>query len=262
MALILHAAHVDIDVSGQLTAGDVLVGAGTLLLAVFTWRLAVFTSGLAQQTLDLDLRNAARERKRRERQVRGIARLVDGELTIVARSIGEALDTGQWWFYLPTPRGAWDRDGALIAETVAQDEALDLIRAFSKLASWLAIVALGKDLTVGEDSISVADSGKKESLWDLAASITQAQRHLAVLAYPDARDLEPDPDAQPPGQRSRRRWWRFSGSPGIDVVTVRAGLWPEQGFAGLRKFSEVARWFGTRRRPPVQAAGCSTVNSL
>ena len=55
---------------------------------------------------------------------------------------------------------------------------------------------------------------------------------------------------------------RFSGSPGIDVVTVRAGLWPEQGFAGLRKFSEVARWFGTRRRPPVQAAGCSTVNSL
>ena len=46
-ALIL-AAHVDIDLSGNLTAGDLLVGAGTLLLAAFTWRLARQTRNLAR----------------------------------------------------------------------------------------------------------------------------------------------------------------------------------------------------------------------
>ena len=58
----------------SLSGGDAIVGAGTLALAGFTYRLARATSILE--------RNAARERKRHEREVQGVARLVDGEFGI------------------------------------------------------------------------------------------------------------------------------------------------------------------------------------
>ena len=181
----------------EVTAGDVVVGAGTLALAFFTWRLALFTSKLAEETVALDKRNAARERKRRERQVRGIARLVDGELNVVAKSVEHALETGHWWFFLEAPHGAWDRDGALIAETVAEDEALDLITAFSKIGAWQSLVAVIHQRAPDEDSITVQGPAQT-TLIDLGPAIEDARRHLADLAYPDARDLEPDPDSEPP----------------------------------------------------------------
>jgi hypothetical protein len=124
-------------ISWTLTFGDVIVGVGTLLLALFTWRLARVTAGL-------DERNAARERKRDERRVRGIARLVGGELSVVQGSLRWAGDEKAWRPFWPTPHGAWDRDGAVVAETPPQDEAEAIILFVSKLVVWeeLTVAAL------------------------------------------------------------------------------------------------------------------------
>lgn len=91
-------------------------------------------SGLAQESHKLDLQTATRERERQERQVRGVARLIDGELAIVLNTIRQVIDSGEYLFYLPMPRGAWDRDGALIAEAVADDEAAELVTAYARLS--------------------------------------------------------------------------------------------------------------------------------
>src|SRR5204863_8764676 len=75
-----RAVMLGLEINDSLSAGEIIVGVGTLALAGFTWHLASDTNAL-------DERNAARERKRRERQVRGIARLVNGELSIIDSSL-------------------------------------------------------------------------------------------------------------------------------------------------------------------------------
>jgi hypothetical protein len=90
-ALVLAPSHVDIDVIGQLTAGDLIVGAGTLALAWFTWRLA-------KETHQLDVRTAERERDREQRRVRGVARLIDGELAVTITTLMTVIDTGKYSF--------------------------------------------------------------------------------------------------------------------------------------------------------------------
>ena len=89
-----------------------------LAVAVATAALATFTWKLARATYRLDERVAGRERKRHERAVRGVARLVDGELRVVQASVKTALESNQWLWNLPTPHHAWDRDAALIVQTV------------------------------------------------------------------------------------------------------------------------------------------------
>jgi hypothetical protein len=186
-----------IEISDDLTGGDVIVGLGTLLLAVFTWRLA-------RATYMLDERNAARERKRREREVRGVARVVLGEVEVVETSARQAVAEREWHWVYPIPHGAWDRDGALIAQAIAEDEASTLVRTFSKLTSWELVLS-----TVHEDDPALAGievgSEQAEVLADLLAEISDAKRSLHTLAYPDARDLEPDPDDFLAYRRARRR---------------------------------------------------------
>lgn len=139
---------------------------------------------------------------------------MDAELKIVETSVESALQDGTWWYFFPTPRGAWDRDGALIAETVAQDVAQDLIDVFSHLTAWQSVLASRRGRGSDEPMVEFGSGSDVGAvLVDLVPRITQARRHLAGLAYPDARDLEPDPDIEPP-QRLKRRWWRPRNSPG------------------------------------------------
>ena len=89
---------------GHVSLGEVLVFVGAIAAAFYTRRLAA-------ATYELDRRTAARERKRRERQIRGVARLVHGELEFSTESIERAVETAEWTVTFPTPHGAWDREG-------------------------------------------------------------------------------------------------------------------------------------------------------
>jgi hypothetical protein len=177
-------AAIDIDLSGGLTLGDLIVGVGTLALAWFTWRLA-------SATYSLDERNAARERERRERQVRGIARLIDGELELVQNSVERAIGGGAWWRFFPIPHGAWDRDGALIAETLQHVEALEVINTFARLATWESGLA---ELQQKEDPVPIEpESSRHGILSDLVKQVGRARVDLMPLAYPK----------EPPSPRSQ-----------------------------------------------------------
>lgn len=177
----------------SLSVGDAIVGAGALLLAGFTYRLG-------RATYALDDRNAARARMQRERAVRGVARLVDGELGVTQASITAALGGREWHRFYVTPHGAWDRDGALIAEWLPEDEAEALIEFFARLTAWERLVGLRQTVMnrfqLGEEQVVVSD---------LSARLEAARGYLRPVAYPDARDLERDPDGYPIYRRGRRR---------------------------------------------------------
>lgn len=198
----------------SLSLGEGIVGAGTLALAWFTYRLA-------RATYALDERNAARERKRRERQVRGVARLVDAELAVTAESLADAQAPARWSVLFLTPHGAWDRDGALIAETLPQDEAEALIDFMSHLTAWETMASRSsREVRFG---IVPLGSAQQEELADLIARLNGARPYLQKLAYPDARDLERDPDSYLAWQRERRRKW--------------LGKWVPERLRGRRPFS-------------------------
>jgi hypothetical protein len=186
--------HAWFHIAGGLSLGDIAVGSGTIALAVFTAKLA-------KATYTLDKRSAARERRRDERRVRGVARLVDGELDVTRNTISAGLDTGFWTLDWLVPRGVWDKDGAMLAESVPEDEAQALIDLFSDLAWWAAMVAGAKERSSGDSLPLEQGSDRIQRLGIIRAKIDTVRRDLHRHAYPDGRDLEPDPDAP---RRSRR----------------------------------------------------------
>jgi hypothetical protein len=173
----------------SLTLGDVLVGGGTLMLAAVTYRLA-------RATYTLDARVADRERQRREREVRGIARLIEGELLGVGSSVGLAIEDKKWHLFYATPHRAWDRDGAAVVAALPQDEAWILIATFGRLFEWEQVCN-----SIHEDRPAVRTltlDGQDVGTLEAIATGTEAARQvLRRLAYPGgvkdaiARETEP-----------------------------------------------------------------------
>jgi hypothetical protein len=164
-----------IKVEDTLNLGDLLVGVGTLALAGFTYRLA-------RVTRSLDTRVAEREQRRRERRLRGVARLMAAELTPLAASIEMAIDTREWQLYWDTTHPAWDRDAGVIVEALDRKQAGQLIGFFSHLSvmkeGWAALrVNLGA--TGGEP----LTEQKKEGLTELKGELATAQEILWRLGY-------------------------------------------------------------------------------
>jgi hypothetical protein len=181
----------------SLTLGDSIVGAGTLLLALFTYRLG-------RATYALDTRVATRERQRREREVRGAARLVDGELFVIGATLSHATEMQRWLLMMPTPRGAWDRDGALIAETLPEDEVQAIVTFFSSLTAWESVVRTYREENPVADAFPFEET-ERSVLANLSARLVEARKHVVALAYPDARDFPIDLDDYLAYRRERRR---------------------------------------------------------
>jgi hypothetical protein len=206
-------ATVDVDLSGDLTSGDLLVGIGTLGLA---W----YTAQLASATYLLDERNAAREKFRHDRQVahekvrhdrqlRGVARLVEKELETVKCNAKTALGGRAWPAWYATPHGAWDRDGAIIAEAVSGEVTESLVLAFSWVGEWEAIVT-NHFLLHPEQRRMPAEKGSKEeeALNELLGVIEPALKNLGdAVALPNGDEVESVPD--PDQMRAQRRYPRL-----------------------------------------------------
>jgi len=163
--------------SGDISLGDLLVAVGTFLLAVFTAYLAWVTSRL-------DKRTAEREGLRQERRVRGVARIMDGELETIQRTIEQAQGSGSLLVIAKMPHAAWDRDGALIAETLPLNGAKELISAFEKLRVWENVLAQLRGAGPAGSSLPLnAEAGS--DLADLLKAVERARSNLHELAYPN-----------------------------------------------------------------------------
>ena len=206
-------ATVDVDLSGDLTSGDLLVGIGTLGLA---W----YTAQLASATYLLDERNAAREKfrhdrqvahekVRHDRQVHGVARLVEKELEVVHGNAQVALRRGAWPAWYATPHGAWDRDGAIVAEAVSGEVAGSLVVAFSYVGEWEAIVTQYFLLDPGKREMPNDERSNEEMLGQLCDKIDPALKNLQrdVIALPSGDEVESVPD--PDQVRAQRRYPRL-----------------------------------------------------
>jgi hypothetical protein len=141
---------------------------------------------------------AARDR----RQIAAEERL--GELFVIGVTLSYAEDTQQWLVLMPTPRGAWDRDGALIAETSPEDEAQVIVMFFSNLTAWESIVTRYREENPTAETFAFNET-ERNGLASLSARLVEARKHTAALAYPDARDLPVDLDDYLAYRRERRR---------------------------------------------------------
>jgi hypothetical protein len=81
---------------------------------------------------------------------------------------------------------AWDRDGALIVETLLLNEAIEMIRAFDKLKAWENVLAqLRAPLPIGA-SLPIAQATEAGTdLADLLKAVGRARVNLHALAYPN-----------------------------------------------------------------------------
>jgi hypothetical protein len=140
---------------------------------------------LALATSRLDKRTAEREGLRQERRIRGVARLMDGELETIQRTLEHAKGSDS----LPgmMTHATWDRDGALIVETLALNEAIELIRAFEKLKVWENVIAQHRTAGPAGTPIPLASAG--DDLADLLKAVERARANLHALAYTDRRSI-------------------------------------------------------------------------
>jgi hypothetical protein len=172
-----------IEIVETLTLGDAIVGAGTLLLALFTWRLG-------RATFALDKRTAKREEARHAREVRGIARLVDGDLATTNAMLRSAIEDQAWRWTYKLPRRIWERHGAPLADALSDDAASDLAVTFGRLLAWEQATTLAQENYPAMNSIPIPP-GQLETLVALQASVTEARVSLRVIAY-GGRDVPPD----------------------------------------------------------------------
>jgi hypothetical protein len=197
--------RVDVDLSGGLTSGDLLVGIGTLGLA---W----YTAQLASATYWLDERNVERERARHDRQVRGVALLVDQELKVVKDNATAALYKGAWPAWYATPHGAWARDGAIIAERVSKDVTESLVLAFSFVGEWEKVVTQYFLLHPTERTMPNSVNKNKDTLGQLLGAVRPAREKLdgavALLSGAEAKSNVPWLLAQHPRLRRILFWPR------------------------------------------------------
>jgi hypothetical protein len=187
----------------RVSVGDAIVGGGTLLLALFTF-------ALAKGTYALDDRTAARARKQREREVRGVAILVDGELAQMQLSLSRGHEEGKWQWFFPLPHRAWDRDGALIVETLPEREGLALIEVQAKVAALERLLAEKRATLPLESEEADVEPSTRDVLAELLSEVEGSRGYLRKLAYPATRAPDPDdPGWRPPKRGFLSMVWPF-----------------------------------------------------
>jgi hypothetical protein len=182
---VLYAHHRLLILNGTLLIvflALLLVALGLLLVAAVIWRHTRARNALAQD-------NTAWERKRHKSQVQGVARVVLGELAIISANVERALAEDRWHWFYPLPRNPWERDGALIAESLSEDKAAALIEMYVQLNEWEMITAGAHQQHPDAGSLSL-NPEHKAILGELRDSISDASRYLRKLAYPYAYERD------------------------------------------------------------------------
>lgn len=83
---------------------------------------------------------------------------------------------------------------------------------YARLSAWVTVATWAHQQYPNANSLSLHPE-HKFSLSEMLALMSDASRYLRKLAYPDARDLEPNPDSLLNYKRERRRarWKRLPG---------------------------------------------------
>jgi hypothetical protein len=164
----------------------------------------------------IDRLSAQRDRRGRQDQERAVARLISSELRSGYEAAEAALAKGQWpLWWQPLRSDAWDRHGHMLASRVAQDVFDQLSRTYGQLGDWqnrvsqyLAQFSAASSMNLGGDLPEERESAEILSL--LRPELEASYRELQPIAFPDGRDIEPDPDQAPTArQRLAYRWRRW-----------------------------------------------------
>jgi hypothetical protein len=94
----------------------------TIAVAVGALVLAVAALWSARAAVNIDRRNAERQRWRDERHERAAARLVWGELLAAQEAAQRAIEEANWPLWETMSRASWDQHGDGIAAALAEDD--------------------------------------------------------------------------------------------------------------------------------------------
>lgn len=182
VTLLVVAMINGISLSGGLTYGDLLVGLGT-------FALAVLTAVLAEATFGVDKRAAERELRQQERELRGVARLVDAQLEAVQHSWEAAEGAGAWRLSYPTPHGAWDSYAAIVlqSEHISPTDGMALVQFFMQLGAWEDEIAIRANNPLDPRMDVGPDSPWHGQFMDLRQPLSRVRTILGSFAYAEAR---------------------------------------------------------------------------
>jgi hypothetical protein len=178
VALVIVAMINGIKLSGDLTYGDLIVGVGTLALAVLT-------AVLADATFGVDKRAAERELRHQERELRGVARLIDAQLEAVQKSWEAADGAESWRLSYPTPHDAWDSYAAIIlqSEHISAADGLALVQFFMQLGAWEHEVNIRAENPLDPSMEIGKDSPWHQQFIDLRQPLSRVRTILGDFAY-------------------------------------------------------------------------------
>jgi len=189
----------------------------TIAVAVGTLVLAVAALWSARAAMNIDRKNAERQRWRDERHERAVARLVWGELLAAQEAAARAMDEGQWPYWETMSRESWNRNGAGIAAALDQDDFWQVAHTYDLMAGWQDRVDRHASEFPGSPGGSVAALGLNgsiereqlagEALAETNANLLESLKRVHPLAFPDGRDVPPNPDERPPWWKIA--WWRW-----------------------------------------------------
>lgn len=170
-------AFLGLHFDGHFSVGDVLVFIGAVAAAWYTARLGHIAVDIDQKTVD-------RDEDRRQRNVRGIARVVDGDLGVVAKTLQTVIDdNGAWSFGASLEHGTWRRDGAVLVETLPEAEARALVEVFARIGAIQTIIDYyGRR---AKADIQRLEKDGLATIQDIVDAIEKARVLLRPVAYPD-----------------------------------------------------------------------------
>jgi hypothetical protein len=209
---LMHLAEA-ITISHSMTAGEFAVAIGTIILAIFAAASVVVGAASVRESRAIDELNARRAAYHRSRGVRGVARLVLSEIRAIQNNAQTAIKQASWPASLPMPHPAWDAAGAILMETLPEDEAQGLADLFERVRAWESLIAVARQqyptlASYGLAANLPAVNITAEPLTQIEAFCRKYEPPVQRLAYPDARDVPSDPDQERVWRAAhRRRWW-------------------------------------------------------
>jgi hypothetical protein len=143
-----------------------------------------------------------------------------------------AIEQGEWPLWETMSRASWHRHGDGIASALAEDDFWQVAHTYDPVSGWQDRVdrhasefpgAFGGGVAVMSVRGSLErERAASEALGETNANLLESLKRLQPIAFPDGRDIPPNPDERPPWWKiTRWRWQRWRRGP--PATTSRSG---------------------------------------
>jgi hypothetical protein len=192
----------------------------SIVVAVATLLLAAAALWSARAAVNIDRKNAERQSWRDERHQRAVARLLWGEMQAGKEAAQRAMAQGEWPLWETMSRASWDQSGDGIAAALTEDDFGQVAHTYDLVSGWQDRVDRhasefpgapgGRVAAMGIRGSIEREKAAREALHETNANLVESLKRLRPIAFPDGREIPPNPDQRPPRWKiAWSRWQRW-----------------------------------------------------